>query len=375
MRSTKFLSVIVNNYNYARFVNKAITSALKQDPDLTEVIIVDDGSTDNSQEVINSFADRSTTIFKQNGGQASAINAGFERATGAWVIFLDADDMLLGSCAGRLAAAVEPGASKLTWSMPIIDADGERLLGAVPVRMPAVGELRQRLIDKGPLGFEYAPCSGNAWSRDFLKVVLPMPEEPFRQGADGYLMTLSPLYGRTVLSNKPLSVYRRHGRNFLAAKNQFEMRDELRRRFPVLADLLADHLVRFGLSFDRVNWGYEYWDRLDELEIAILEHVPTYSSMVLVDDNTLNIKTEFKKRPCSTLMEQDGQYMGPPANGELAVERLLNLVRQGVYHIVFMWQSFWWFECYPELRLYLEANAVRLHSSGIAVIYRLDDDL
>jgi glycosyltransferase involved in cell wall biosynthesis len=375
MRSTKFLSVIVNNYNYARFVDKAITSALKQDPDLTEVIIVDDGSTDNSQEIINSFADRSTTIFKQNGGQASAINAGFERATGAWVIFLDADDMLLGSCAGRLAAAVEPGASKLTWSMPIIDADGERLLGAVPVRMPAAGELRQRLIDKGPLGFEYAPCSGNAWYRDFLKAVLPMPEEPFRQGADGYLMTLSPLYGRTVLSNKPLSVYRRHGRNFLAAKNQFEMRDELTRRFPVLADLLADHLVRFGLSFDRVNWGYEYWDRLDELEVAILEHVPSYSSMVLVDDNTLNIKTEFKDRPCSTLMEQDGQYMGPPANGELALERLLNVVGQDVRYIVFMWQSFWWFECYPELRLYLESNAVRLHSSDIAVIYRLDDDL
>jgi glycosyltransferase involved in cell wall biosynthesis len=375
MRSQKFLSVVVNNFNYAPFVDKAITSALKQDPDLTEVIVVDDGSTDNSQEVIRSFADSITTIFKQNGGQASALNAGFERAMGEWVIFLDADDMLLGSCAGRLATAVQPGTSKLTWSMPIINADGERLAGTVPVRMPAAGDLRQRLTDKGPLGFEYAPCSGNAWSRDFLEAVLPMPEELFRQGADGYLMTLSPLFGQTVLSDKPLSVYRRHGRNFLASKNQFEMRDELRRRFPILADLLADHLVRCGLSFDRANWGYEYWDRLDELEAAIIEHVPNYGSMVLVDDNALNIKTEFKKRPCRTLMELDGHYMGSPANGELALERLLNLASQGVRYIIFMWHSFWWFECYPELRLYLEANAERLHSSDIAVIYRLDEGL
>jgi hypothetical protein len=257
--------------------------------------------------------------------------------------------------------------------MPIIDADGERLAGTVPVRAPATGDLRQRLIDKGPLGFDYAPCSGNAWSRDFLEAVFPMPEEPFRQGADGYLVTLSPLYGRTVLSSKPLSVYRRHGRNFLAARSQFEMRDELRRRFPVLADLLAGHLERSGLSFDRANWGYEYWDRLDELEAAILEHVPGGSSMVLVDDNALNIKAEFKGRPCCTLMEQGGDYLGPPANGEQAVARLRANVQQGVRHIVFMWHSFWWFECYPELRLYLEANAVQLHSSCTAIIYRIEE--
>jgi glycosyltransferase involved in cell wall biosynthesis len=67
MRSQKFLSVIVNNYNYARFVDKAITSALKQDSELIEVIVVDDGSTDDSHDVINSFTDRVTTIFKQNG--------------------------------------------------------------------------------------------------------------------------------------------------------------------------------------------------------------------------------------------------------------------------------------------------------------------
>jgi glycosyltransferase involved in cell wall biosynthesis len=373
MRSQKFLSIVVNNYNYARFVDDAIASALDQNPDLTEVIVVDDGSTDNSRDVINRCSDRTTRIFKQNAGQASAFNAGFERAVGEWVIFLDADDVLLDDCAERLAAAAEPRATKITWSMPIIGPHGERRRGTAPVHTPASGDLRQCLIDKGPQAFDYAPCSGNAWSRSFLEIVLPMPEEQFRQGADGYLVLLSPLYGLSVLSKEPLSAYRRHEENFLAAKSQFDMRDVLRHRYPVLADVLANQLTRCGLTFDRERWRYDYWDRLDELEAAILAHIPKESTLVLVDDNALNIGCDFNGRPCRTLMEQDGKYVGPPLSGDLAVEQLRAFGRQGVRYVVFMWHSFWWIEWYPELRLYLEASALRLHRSSTSLIYRLDE--
>jgi glycosyltransferase involved in cell wall biosynthesis len=373
MRSQKLLIIVVNNYNYARFVGDAIISALDQNPDLAEVIVVDDGSTDNSCDIINGFADRATTIFKHNCGQASAFNAGFERAVGEWVIFLDADDILLEDCAERLAAAAEPGVSKIAWSMPIIGPHGERCLGSAPVHTPARGDLRQLLIDKGPLSFDYAPCSGNAWSRSFLETVFPMPEEQFCRGADGYLVHLSPLYGRSVLSAEPLSAYRRHGGNFLAAKSQFEMRDILRRRYPGLADILAIHLARCGLPFDRESWRYDYWDKLDELEVAIREHVPRKCPLVLVDDNALNVGCEFDGRPCRTLMEQDGKYSGPPLSGDLAVEQLRALGRQGVRYVVIMWHSFWWIDYYHELRTYLDARAVQLHHSGTSKIYRLDD--
>ncbi|HEX2476599.1 MAG TPA: glycosyltransferase family 2 protein [Lacipirellulaceae bacterium] len=373
MRNQKLLSVVVNNYNYARFVDAAVTSALDQNPELTEVIVVDDGSTDNSRDVITRVANGATTIFKKNGGQASAFNAGFEQAAGGWVIFLDADDVLLKNCAQRLSAAIEPGATKITWSMPIIGPNGERCVGTAPIHTPASGDLRQRLIDKGPIAFEHAPCSGNAWSRSFLETVFPMPEKPFRQGADGYLVHLSPLYGRTVLSKESLSAYRRHGENFLATKDQFEMRDELRQRYPVLADILAQHLTRCGLCFNRANWHYDYWDRLDEIEAAILEYVPEKTPFILVDDNTLNVGREFKGRPCRNLSNQDGMYVGPPENGDLALERLRTFRRQGVRYAVFMWHSFWWFECYPELRHYFEASAVQLHRSDTSMIYQLDE--
>jgi glycosyltransferase involved in cell wall biosynthesis len=375
MHSQKLLSVVVNNYNYGRFVGSAITSALDQNPELTEVVVVDDGSTDNSRDVINHFGDRTTTVFKQNGGQASALNAGFQRAAGRWIIFLDADDILLDNCAERLAAVLEPDASKITWSMPIIGPNGGRRMGTTPAHPPASGDLRQCLIDRGPLAFDYAPCSGNAWSRRFLEAVLPIPEETFRQGADGYLVHLSPLHGRSVVSDKPLSAYRRHESNFLAAKNQFDMRDELRQRHPVLVDILARHMERCGLSFDRSNWCYEYWDQLDEFEAALLKHVPEDQSLILVDDNALNIGHEFHGRTCQTLTDQDGRDIGAPENGDLAVRRLRALNQKGVRYLVFMWHSFWWLECYPEMRHYLDASAAELHRSDTSVIYRLHDDV
>ena len=87
-------SILINNYNYGHFLKEAINSALNQTQisrDI-EVIVVDDGSTDNSHDVINSFDSRIIAIKKRNGGQASAFNAGVSKASGEFIFFLDADD-------------------------------------------------------------------------------------------------------------------------------------------------------------------------------------------------------------------------------------------------------------------------------------------
>jgi glycosyltransferase involved in cell wall biosynthesis len=67
------VSIIINNYNYARFLPPAIESALAQDLAGVEVIVVDDGSTDDSREVIERFGSDVTAVLKDNGGQASYI--------------------------------------------------------------------------------------------------------------------------------------------------------------------------------------------------------------------------------------------------------------------------------------------------------------
>lgn len=88
------ISVLINNYNYGKYVGEAIASVLSQEHPDFELVVVDDGSTDQSLEVINSFHDdRMKTVTQVNGGQLSAFNAGFLASSGEIICFLDADDM------------------------------------------------------------------------------------------------------------------------------------------------------------------------------------------------------------------------------------------------------------------------------------------
>ncbi len=88
-------SIIITSYNYERFLRHTIDSALNQSHPNTEVIVVDDGSTDNSRGVIASYGGRIVPILKANGGIGSAYNAAYAVSHGRVVFLLDSDDMLL----------------------------------------------------------------------------------------------------------------------------------------------------------------------------------------------------------------------------------------------------------------------------------------
>jgi hypothetical protein len=81
------VSILINNYNYAHFVTEAIESALAQTYRHVEIIVVDDGSTDDSREVIGRFGNLVRMVAKENGGQASAFNAGFAASKGEIICF------------------------------------------------------------------------------------------------------------------------------------------------------------------------------------------------------------------------------------------------------------------------------------------------
>ena len=93
MDRNPIVSIIINNYSYDRFLAEAIDSALNQTYPHIEVIVVDDGSIDNSPEIIAGYGDRIVTILKENRGQASAFNEGFAVSKGQIICLLDADDI------------------------------------------------------------------------------------------------------------------------------------------------------------------------------------------------------------------------------------------------------------------------------------------
>jgi glycosyltransferase involved in cell wall biosynthesis len=88
------VSIVIPAYNAEAFLAEAIESALGQTHQPVEVVVVDDGSVDGTSDVIRSFGDSVQFVQKENGGTASARNAGARRATGRWIVFLDADDRL-----------------------------------------------------------------------------------------------------------------------------------------------------------------------------------------------------------------------------------------------------------------------------------------
>lgn len=93
--SAPLFSVVIATYNYGRFVSRAIDSVLGQTLTDYEIIVVDDGSTDDTPERLHAYDGRITSVRRENGGQASAYNDGIARSRGRFVCILDADDELL----------------------------------------------------------------------------------------------------------------------------------------------------------------------------------------------------------------------------------------------------------------------------------------
>ena len=216
MKYAPLISIIITSHNYQRFLADAIESALGQIYISTEVIIVDDGSTDESRTVIERYGNRVDAVYKPNGGQASAFNTGFARSRGEVVIFLDADDVLLPTTAARVvnAFSVNPALSKVMYRMEVIDEGGRRTGAYKPAsHLPLLsGDLRQYVLSFAD-DMTWMATSGNAFSTKTLRLILPMPEHEYRTCADWYLSLISPLYGQVEFLSDVGAYYRVHGRN------------------------------------------------------------------------------------------------------------------------------------------------------------------
>ncbi len=207
------VSIVIDNYNYERFLSDAIESALGQTYPSVEVVVVDDGSTDGSRRVIDRYRHQVVTVAQSNGGQAAALNAGFAASTGDLVIFLDADDELHPQAADWVVRHFRPGVAKLHFRLNAVDKDGAPLgFTNPPSSQPlAAGSVVPSLLSIGR--YTTPVMSGNAFARDVLERILPMPETEWRISADGYLVTAAPFYGAVVPIQESLGAYRIHGAN------------------------------------------------------------------------------------------------------------------------------------------------------------------
>ena len=210
----QLVSVIILSYNYARYLEQCIESVLAQDYEPLEVIVVDDGSTDDSRAVIESYDGRLLASFKQNGGMVSAMNHGFELAQGAVVMFVDSDDYLLpGAVAAHARALRHPGVVRSQAFMTVLD-ESTPSKRTIPGANAAEGDLHELVLQRGPGAYVSSPNSGNAWSRQFLERVFPLPDGLKAIGGETFLMDAAPLFGKIVtLKHQPRAAYRLHTSN------------------------------------------------------------------------------------------------------------------------------------------------------------------
>lgn len=368
MNPRMLASVIVNNYNYDKYVGQAIDSALEQTYARVEVIVVDDGSTDGSRDIIASYTDRVVPILKENGGQASAFNAGFAACKGDIILFLDSDDVLL---PGAVEHAVERFASsdavKVYWPLYEIDHDGQRLGRIIPNAELVEGDLADKVLQWGPSACPDTPTSGNAWTRAFLERVLPMPEAEFRINSDCYLSTLAPLYGELRTIAEPLGLYRVHGLNQYVAMSVGEKSARQFEMYETRCDLLARHfstargIATAGDQWKNGNWHYDYLQRVTAASHEISGLVRAGGRFVLVDDGMWGDgrpgTPAVKGRTAIPFLECDGDYHGRPADSETAIRELERLRRdQGAEYVVVVWLAFWWLEYYADFAAYLRSS-------------------
>jgi Glycosyl transferase family 2 len=215
--TTAMVSIVINNFNYGGFLAESIESALAQRGAETEVIVVDDGSTDDSRAVIASYGERVQAVLKENGGQASAYNAGFHASHGDVVIFLDADDSLAPGTAARISAAflADQRLSKVHYRLQVVDEHGHPTGEVVPpshVSLPT-GDLCARIL-RSPDDVPHPPGSGNAYAAHVLRRLLPIEERLYAHVlADVYLVNLASVLGPVAALDDPGGTYRVHRRN------------------------------------------------------------------------------------------------------------------------------------------------------------------
>jgi glycosyltransferase involved in cell wall biosynthesis len=376
MANEMAVSIVVNNYNYGAYVGAAIESALRQTHPDVEVVVVDDGSTDGSRDVIAGFEPRIVPILKDNGGQASALNAGFEAARGDVVIFLDSDDMLCSSAVARCAREFDSDkVVKVHWPLWRVDSSGNKTGGVVPDHSLVEGDLRDLIIDLGPETVasppNSPPTSGNAWSRHFLSKVLPIPEMTYRFGADSYLLNLAGIYGTIRAIQQPLGCYRVHGMN--DTLKPFEHRaKEFLIRYEHCRVALAEHLNRTGVDLVGTCWLRDTWyHRIAEAMQHVEMSVPSGAAFILVDDNQWQADELIGGRNWLPFLEREGQYWGPPVDDAEAIREIERLRASGWTYVVFAWPSFWWLDYYCAFRRHLEAHYRLILSTARVRVFQL----
>jgi glycosyltransferase involved in cell wall biosynthesis len=272
--SVPLLTVLIDTYNYGHFVEEALASVLAQEfpPDQREILVVDDGSTDDTAERLKKYGDAIRYFRKPNGGQASAFNFGFAEARGEIIATMDADDLWMPQKLRHVCEtfAKNPEAGLVyhrayMWRRGHavqVDSHFSEISGRIPENR--VSLLRYPMVATSCLAFR----------RSTLKKLLPIPEA-LRSQADAYLTALVIFVAPVAALPEFLAKYRIHGGNLFHISEDKPVRERFEHRMAMRAALSAEirgWLKRNGhdLASPNLQAYMKQWTKAQEVDGFVL---------------------------------------------------------------------------------------------------------
>ena len=251
--SAPLVTVLIDTYNYGQYIEEAVESVLAQEfpRDQREILVVDDGSTDDTSERLKKYGDAIRYLRKPNGGQASAFNFGFAEARGEIIAPLDADDLWMPEKLRRVCEtfAKNPEAG-MVYHRSYIWRGGQaaqednhfcEVSGRVPESQVSL------------LNYPMVGTSCLAFRRSALNKLLPIPEA-LRSQADAYLTALVIFVAPVAALPEFLAKYRVHGANLFHISENKPARDPIEHRMAMRAALSAE--IRGWLETQRARPGF-----------------------------------------------------------------------------------------------------------------------
>jgi len=274
------ISVVITNYNYGRFLERALASVEAQRNVGAEIIVVDDGSLDDSRSVLEKYQGIANVIYQDNRGQAAAINAGVRASRGEFISFLDADDWWAPDKLTRILQAFESDSKVclVYHRVQLVFSDGTYTGRPIPQTL-CRGDLRRRLTNAGGW-WPFPMTSAVAVRRSAWNEVGEIPET-FRISADAWLVGIYPFVGHVAGVPSTLGFYRLHNNNWYRDKVEDAPIDQVEGLSEPsqsgIACELADHPNRLMCAAMRITTGADAGDR----QRSTLARVP--QSMIEID--------------------------------------------------------------------------------------------
>ncbi len=191
LSDTPLVSVLIANYNYAKYIGETLESVICQTYQHFEIIVCDDGSKDNSCEVIETYVQNDSRIKfirQANGGVASALNAAYRESQGEIICILDADDTWINIKLEKVVEAFksEPQNGFVIHNVITIDGEGNFIKLAPKYKELASGWMAESALENGGFIDNMPPASALSLRSEIAKLIFPL-NESFRTNAEFFL--------------------------------------------------------------------------------------------------------------------------------------------------------------------------------------------